>query len=317
MPLNGEIPSSLASQSESYLAAISLRRGLSRNTLASYRMDLSNYLAFLHKSGIRSLTEVSPENIHSYIANLSGRKLKAASIARKLSTIRGFHRYLVEAGKTESDPTLNLESPKTSRPLPSVLDYESEVKKLLEQPDLSTFLGKRDKALLEFLYGCGLRISEAINLKLSDLALRERFIVVMGKGSKQRVVPMGKEAAFWIKNYLVKRRAKLAKGHSQNFVFLNQHGRKLSRMGAWKILKSYVKKAGITKQVHPHTLRHSFATHLLQGGADLRTVQELLGHADISTTEIYTHVDSRYLNQVHKTYHPREVKKVMATQSSG
>ena len=313
MPVNGEIPSNLTSQAESYLSAISLRRGLSRNTLTSYRMDLSNYLAFLHKSGISRLTEVSPENIHSYIVNLSGRKLKAASIARKLSTIRGFHRYLVEAGKTETDPTLNLESPKTSRPLPSVLDYENEVKKLLEQPDLSTVLGKRDKALLELLYSCGLRISEAINLKLSDLVLRERFIVVMGKGSKQRVVPMGKEAAFWVKNYLVKARTKLAKGHSQNFIFLNQHGRKLSRMGAWKILKSYVKRAGIKKQVHPHTLRHSFATHLLQGGADLRTVQELLGHADISTTEIYTHVDSRYLKQVHKTYHPRENRKIMST----
>jgi len=312
MPVSEDIPENFSALAENYLAGISLKRGLSRHTLSSYRADLTGYLGFLAKIGLKSPAEIKPEQIYSYIVNLSGRELKATSIARKISAIRGFHLHLVEAGKTQQDPTINLESPKTSRPLPSVLDYENEVKKLLEQPDLSTVLGKRDKALLELLYGCGLRISEAINLKLSDLALRERFIVVMGKGSKQRVVPMGKEAAFWVKNYLVKGRAKLAKGHSQNFVFLNQHGRKLSRMGAWKILKSYVKKVGITKQVHPHTLRHSFATHLLQGGADLRTVQELLGHADISTTEIYTHIDSRYLKEVHKTYHPREMKKLPA-----
>ena len=297
---------------QQYLNSLSLQKGLSKNTLSSYGADLSDYIGFLKNKQIANLWAIKPESIYSYIVHLSGRKLQASSIARKISAIKGFHRYLVESEKTNTDPTLNLESPKIGRSLPSVLDYQSEVKKILEQPDVSTSLGKRDKALLEILYSCGLRISEAINLKLSDVDLKARYVIVLGKGSKQRVVPMGKEASLWLKEYLARGRTRLAKSHSQNYLFLNHHGRKISRMGVWKILQFYVKKAGITKKVHPHTFRHSFATHLLKGGADLRTVQELLGHADISTTEIYTHVDTRYLKEVHKRFHPREIKRVIS-----
>jgi integrase/recombinase XerD len=296
---------------ESYLNSLSLNKGLANNTLVSYQADLKSYLKYLQGSRVSAWKEVKPELIYNYLAELSRRRLRASSISRQVSALRGVFRFLTDSGKITVDPTLNLESPKIGRKLPVVLDYQTEVLKILEQPDVSTLLGKRDKALLEILYSCGLRISEATNLKLTGLALRDRFIVVLGKGSKQRVVPMGKEAAFWLREYLNKARAKLAQPHSQNYLFLNHHGRKLSRMGAWKILHAYALKAGIGKRVHPHTLRHSFATHLLKGGADLRTVQELLGHSDISTTEIYTHVDTRYLKQVHKTFHPREAKKTV------
>ena len=297
---------------EGYLNSLSLSKGLSNNTLISYRADLKSYLKYLQTLRIAGWTEIKPEQLYNYLAELSRRRLRASSISRKVSAIRGLFRFLNDSEKIPVDPTLTLESPKIGRKLPVVLDYQSEVVKILEKPDVSTALGKRDKALLEILYACGLRISEATNLKLADQALRDRFMVVLGKGSKQRVVPFGKEAAFWLREYLNKARGKLAKSHSQNYVFLNHHGRRLSRMGAWKILQSYAAKAGIGKKVHPHTLRHSFATHLLKGGADLRTVQELLGHADISTTEIYTHVDAGYLKQVHKNCHPREAGKTAA-----
>lgn len=292
--------------------SLSLQSGLARNTLVSYGADLKDYIKYLQKAGVGALKEVKAESIYTYIAELSGKGLRASSVARKISVIRSFHHYLVESGRSDVDPALNLESPKIGRKLPTVLDYQTEISKILEQPDVSTALGKRDRALLEILYSCGLRISEAVNLRLADLTLKERFVVVFGKGSKQRVVPIGKEATFWLRNYLSKGRGKLAGELSQNFVFLNNRGRRLSRMGAWKVLQSYVKKSGIQKKVHPHTLRHSFATHLLKGGADLRTVQELLGHADISTTEIYTHVDAGYLKKVHQTFHPRESGKSLA-----
>jgi integrase/recombinase XerD len=292
-----------------YLNSLSLSKGLSNNTLASYRADLKSYLKYLQGLRIAGWAEVKPEQLYNYLAELSRRRLRASSISRKVSAIRGLFRFLNDSKKIPVDPAHNLESPKIGRKLPVVLDYQSEVLKILEKPDVSTVLGKRDKALLEILYSCGLRISEATNLKLASLALRDRFMVVFGKGSKQRVIPIGKEATFWLREYLNRARGKLAKPVSQNYVFLNHHGRRLSRMGAWKILRSYAVKAGIGKKVHPHTLRHSFATHLLKGGADLRTVQELLGHADISTTEIYTHVDTGYLKQVHKTFHPREAGK--------
>ncbi len=301
---------------DQYLASLSLQRGLSQNTIQSYAADLKGYSDFLQRAGRITFLDIKPEDIFGYISQLSDKKLHSTSIARKISAVRGFHRFLIESGLSNSDPTLNLESPKIGRPLPVVLDYETEVKKLLEQPDVSTALGKRDKALLEILYSCGLRISEAVNLKLRDLETRARFVVVLGKGSKQRVVPVGKEAIFWLKVYLTRGRIRLAKPHSQNYVFLNHHGRKISRMGAWLILKNHARKARLTKKVHPHTLRHSFATHLLQGGADLRTVQELLGHADISITEIYTHVDTRYLKEVHKRFHPREAKKTLSVSKS-
>jgi len=196
-------------------------------------------------------------------------------------------------------------SPKLKKGLPLVLSV-TEVDSILARPDTSNVLGLRDKALLELLYACGVRVSELLGLKVSDLFFNEEMIRVFGKGSKERLVPVGRSAVKWVKEYLMKSRPMLEKKHkSENFLFLNRRGTKLSRMGIWKIVDKYVKDAGIKKEVHPHTFRHSFATHLLEGGADLRAVQEMLGHADISTTQIYTHIDREYIKQMHKDFHPR------------
>ncbi len=290
-----------------YLSHLSIERGLSSNSLLSYENDLNRYLKFLQAQKVSSVEEVKPEHISKLLWRLREKNLKANSISRNLSAIRGFHKYLVKEEFSSVDPTLVLESPKIGRKLPLVLTYP-EVSKILEQQDVSTFLGLRDKAMLEVTYACGLRISELIGLSVNDIFLKDGFIRVLGKGSKERVVPIGSEAVHWLKRYLLKARPNLAKQFSQNILFLNNRGQKLSRMGVWKILKFYVNKAGIKKKAYPHTLRHCFATHLLEGGADLKAVQEMLGHADISTTEIYTHLDTSYLKQVHKEAHPREQK---------
>ncbi|OGC77134.1 MAG: site-specific tyrosine recombinase XerD [candidate division Zixibacteria bacterium RBG_16_40_9] len=288
-----------------YLSYLSIERGLSSNSLISYETDLNRYLKFLQIQKVHSLEEIKPEHISQLIWRLREKNLKANSISRNLSAIRGFHKFLIKQEYSSVDPTVVLESPKMGRKLPLVLTYP-EVNKILEQQDVSTFLGLRDKAMLEVMYACGLRISELIGLSVNDIFLKDGFIRVLGKGSKERVVPIGSEAIHWLKRYLLKARPNLAKQFSQNILFLNNRGRKLSRMGVWKILKFYVNKAGIKKKAYPHTLRHCFATHLLEGGADLKAVQEMLGHADISTTEIYTHLDTSYLKQVHKEAHPRE-----------
>ncbi len=290
-----------------YLSHLSIEKGLSNNSLLSYENDLNRYLKFLQTQKVESLEKIKPEHISRLIWQLRQKNLKANSISRNLSAIRGFHKFLVKQDFSTADPTLVLESPKIGRKLPLVLSYP-EVNKILEQPEVLTFLGLRDKAILEVMYACGLRISELIGLSVNDIFLKDGFIRVFGKGSKERVVPIGSEAVHWLKRYLVKSRPNLAKQFSQNILFLNNRGKKLSRMGVWKILKFYVNKAGIKKRVYPHTLRHCFATHLLEGGADLKAVQEMLGHADISTTEIYTHLDTSYLKQVHKEAHPREQK---------
>lgn len=291
-----------------YLSHLSIEKGLSRNSLLSYENDLNRYLKFLQTQKVESPEKIKPDHISQLIWQLRQKNLKANSISRNLSAIRGFHRFLVKEEFSSVDPTLVLESPKIGRKLPLILAYP-EVNKILEQPDVLSFLGLRDKAILEIMYACGLRISELIGLSVNDIFLKEGFIRVLGKGSKERVVPVGSEAIHWLKRYLVKSRPNLAKQFSQNILFLNNRGQRLSRMGVWKILKFYVDKAGIKKKVYPHTLRHCFATHLLEGGADLKAVQEMLGHADISTTEIYTHLDTSYLKQVHKEAHPREQEK--------
>lgn len=288
-----------------YLSHLSIERGLSSNSLSSYETDLNRYLKFLQTRKVDSLEGIKPEHISELLWQLREKNLKANSISRNLSAIRGFHKFLVKGEFATVDPTVVLESPKIGRKLPVVLTYP-EVSKILEQADVSTFLGLRDKAILEIMYACGLRISEAIGLSVNDLFLKEGFIRVFGKGSKERVIPIGSEAVHWLKRYWSKARPHLAKQFSQSILFLNNRGRKLSRMGVWKILQFYVQKAGIKKKVYPHTFRHCFATHLLEGGADLKAVQEMLGHADISTTEIYTHLDTSYLKQVHKEAHPRE-----------
>ena len=300
-----------------FLNHLSLERSLSPNTVESYRIDLKRYLKFLKEEKISSLEETKEDHITKLIGILSRLGLKATSIARNLAAIKSFHKFLAREGYTQSDPASVIESPKLWRKLPVVL-HQHEMEKLLDQPteETNTYSGVniplvlRDKAILEFLYATGVRIFELIGIKRKNLLLEVGLVRVIGKGQKERVVPIGEKAIKSVEEYLSDLRPKLANQNSQDVLFLNRRGNPFSRMGLWKILRKYVNQAGIKKRVSPHTIRHSFATHLLEGGADLRAVQEMLGHADISTTQIYTHLDREYLKEVHRTFHPREKMKI-------
>ncbi len=288
-----------------YLTTLKLERNLSGNTVSSYKNDISSLLGFLKTLDITDPSRVSKKELNSFFSSLNKTGLSSNSAARYYSSIKGFFRYLFIQNYIKENPMEKVSSPKLKKGLPLVLSV-SEVDSILSRPDASIVLGLRDKALLELLYACGVRVSELLGLKVSDLFFNEEMIRVFGKGSKERLVPVGRSAVKWVKEYLIKSRTMLEKKHkSENFLFLNKRGTKLSRMGIWKIVDRYVKDAGIKKEVHPHTFRHSFATHLLEGGADLRAVQEMLGHADISTTQIYTHIDREYIKQMHKDFHPR------------
>jgi integrase/recombinase XerD len=288
-----------------YLATLKLERNLSENTIASYKNDLSSLINYLNDSGLKDPSEITSKNLSDFFVLLSKLGLSSRSSARYYSSIKGFFGYLFSSGYIKINPMDKISAPKVSKNLPNVLNI-NEIEKILSEPDVSKKLGLRDKALLETFYACGLRVSELINLKLSDLFLTEEMIRVFGKGSKERFVPIGSSAINWIGEYLKAGRPLLEKkAKSQNILFLNNRGTKLSRMGVWKIVNNYAELAGIKKEVHPHTFRHSFATHLLEGGADLRAVQEMLGHVDISTTQIYTHIDRDYIKQVHRDFHPR------------
>lgn len=288
-----------------YLASLRLERNLSENTISSYKNDLSSLLNFLKDSGINDPSEIKPKLLNDFFVLLTKLGLSSRSSARYYSSLKGFFGYLFSSGYIEINPMEKISAPKVSKGLPIVLNF-NEIEAILSQPDTNKKLGLRDKALLETFYACGLRVSELINLKISDLFLNEEMIRVFGKGSKERFVPIGSSAIKWIEEYLKNSRPLLEKkAKSQHVLFLNNRGTKLSRMGIWKLVDSYAKQAGIKKEVHPHTFRHSFATHLLEGGADLRAVQEMLGHVDISTTQIYTHIDRDYIKQIHRDYHPR------------
>ncbi len=283
---------------------LAVEQNLSPHTLDAYRRDLTRYHEFMESLGLRESAEIDRKHISEYIRSLDRLGLSPKSLARNLSAIRTMNRFLMEEEIIQTDPAEYVDLPKMPKHLPSVLDV-GEIEEILKQPDTRTELGIRDRAMIETLYACGLRISELLTLKKSHVNLPEKFLRVLGKGSKERLVPMGEQAVDWVRKY-----DELVRGHcvtreSADVQFLNAHGRKMSRMGFWKILRKYLDQAGIQKEVTPHTFRHSFATHLLEGGADLRVVQELLGHADISTTQIYTHVDREYLKEVHKSYHPR------------
>lgn len=288
-----------------YLTTLKLERNLSGNTVSSYKNDISSLLGFLKTLDITDPSRVSKKELNSFFSSLNKTGLSSNSAARYYSSIKGFFRYLFIQNYIKENPMEKVSSPKLKKGLPLVLSV-TEVDSILSSPDTSNVLGLRDKALLELLYACGVRVSELLGLKVSDLFFNEEMIRVFGKGSKERLVPVGRSAVEWVKKYLIKSRPMLEKKYkSENFLFLNKKGTKLSRMGIWKIVDKYVKHAGIKKEVHPHTFRHSFATHLLEGGADLRAVQEMLGHADISTTQIYTHIDREYIKQMHKDFHPR------------
>jgi len=288
-----------------YLNVLRLEKNLSVNTISSYRNDINSLINFLDSLKINDPSLVDNKLLNSFFINLQELGLSNTSAARYYSSIKGFFSYLFSNKYIKANPVEKVMPPKLSKNLPSVLSL-GEIDSILLKPDVENKLGLRDRGILEVLYACGLRVSELIGLKISDLFFDEEIIRVFGKGSKERLVPIGSSAVKWTKEYLTKSRPLLAKkAKSENVVFLNNRGSKLSRMGVWKIVDQYVKEAGIQKEVHPHTFRHSFATHLLEGGADLRAVQEMLGHADISTTQIYTHIDRDYIKQVHKQFHPR------------
>jgi integrase/recombinase XerD len=292
---------------EKFLYHLSLERGLSSNTIESYKRDLKRYIKYLQTLKRKSFDKIKTQDISKLIMKLNKRGLSSSTISRNLSAIRSFHKYLIRENLALKNPSEGIEAPRLWRKLPVVLNIE-EIKKLLDQPEGSDPLSVRDKAMLEFLYATGVRISELINLKRSSLLFEIGCVRIFGKGNKERVVPIGEVAIDWVNRYLKDFRAELVnlKSKSGDFLFLNARGNRLTRIGGWKILRKYVNKAGIKKKVSPHTIRHSFATHLLEGGADLRAVQEMLGHADISTTQIYTQVDREYLKEVHRTFHPRE-----------
>jgi integrase/recombinase XerD len=283
---------------------VTLEQGLSPRTIEAYQRDLVRFAEYAESKGIAAPVDITAKVMREYVYHLKDLGLSPASIRRNVSAIRTYFRFLTGDGIVVRDPSERLETPKRWRSLPEVLTVE-EVQTLLASPTLDDNLVFRDRAMLELAYGAGLRVSEWITLGLRDLLLEDGLVRVFGKGSKERLVPIGRSAIGALAVYIREQRPRLEKGEGKGILFLNARGRPLTRMGAWKILRGHVDRAGITKHVSPHTLRHSFATHLLEGGADLRAVQEMLGHVDIATTQIYTHVDREYLRQVHRSYHPR------------
>jgi integrase/recombinase XerD len=290
---------------ESFCDYLDVERGLSPRTLDAYRRDIERLIAFLQLRNITGIAQASTRDIREYTYQLKDRGLQASSIRRNLSAIRTYYAFLIAEGHITADPTEHVDLPRPGRKLPNVLGRE-DVVRLLEAPDPGDALYWRDRALLEFAYAAGVRVGELITLKVRNLDIPEGLAVVEGKGSKERVVPVGRSALQALVVYLREIRPGLLRGRdTEGVVFLNARGTPLTRMGAWKILRKHVQRAGIESRVTPHTLRHSFATHLLEGGADLAAVQEMLGHADIATTQIYTHVEREYLRDVHRRFHPR------------
>ncbi len=290
---------------EKYYDSLLFDKGLSKLTLESYGNDLRRYFEFLEQKGVDDPCGIEPEHIREFIVLLSDLGLTISSVIRNLSSVKNFHKFLVNEDICSTNPSLHIETPKHPKTYPAVLSVE-EIEGIFSIPDLSTELGKRDRAMLEVTYACGLRISELLTVEYNSVIFPEGIVRVIGKRNKERIVPIGPSALEHLKAYLAEVRPALAaKGKSKNFLFLNARGNRMSRMGFWKILRKYVQLAGLSVDIHPHTFRHSFATHLLEGGADLRSVQEMLGHADISTTQIYTHIDREHLKQIYRQFHPR------------
>jgi integrase/recombinase XerD len=283
---------------------LAVEKGASPLTTEAYLNDLARFATFCHIKGATTPAAATAKILREYVYHLKDLGLSPASIRRNVSAVRSYFKFMLGEGELVRDPSERLEAPKRWRTLPDVLTVD-EVTRLIAAPALEEPLAFRDRAMLELAYGAGLRVSEWISLTTKDVLMDDHLVRVFGKGSKERLVPIGRSAIAATAIYLRELRPKLEKGQGKGVMFLNARGEPLSRMGAWKILRKYVDIAGIKKAVSPHTLRHSFATHLLEGGADLRAVQEMLGHADISTTQIYTHVDREYLRSVHKQFHPR------------
>jgi len=292
--------------SKDFLKILKIEKGLAENSILSYKRDLAKYHAFIeNRQRIDNIANVSQRNLRAYVRYLNAENISPNSIKRAISCIRNYHQFLVSEGKMDNNPALQIDTPKVARKLPNVLSVE-EIDKILHFIPKKAPMAKRDIAIFEMMYSCGLRVTELCNFKMSNILWDSEMIRVDGKGGRQRFVPIGPIARTNLKNYINKERPSLIKKNPNiPELFLSRNGNKLTRMMIWILLKKWTSTAEITKEVSPHTLRHSFATHLLEGGADLRSVQEMLGHADISTTQIYTHLDKEHLKEVHRTFHPR------------
>ena len=289
---------------ERFVDAMWIEKGLSDNTLNAYRRDLRQFNAFLGADRGRTIMQASRADLQRYLGSRLGDGGSQRSAARLMSCLRGFYRYQLRETRLTVDPTLDVDSPKLGRPLPRSLS-ESDVEKLLAAPDTSDVLGLRDRAMLELLYACGLRVSELTSLQMSQVSLNQGVIRVFGKGSKERLVPMGEEALYLLQQFLRESRPELLRGMPADVVFPSRRGRQMTRQTFWYRIKIHARSAGISRSLSPHTLRHAFATHLLNHGADLRVVQMLLGHSDLTTTQIYTHVARQRLQDLHAQHHPR------------
>lgn len=289
---------------DEFCDALWLEEGLARNTLESYRRDLEQFAAWLGRAHHLNLLDAGQSDLLAYLSHRFAAHVKATTSSRLLSSLRRFYRYQLRQGKIQKDPTLQIEMPKLPRSLPKSLS-EADVEALLNAPCVGESLGLRDRAMLETLYATGLRVSELVTLPLQGLSLEMGVVRVMGKGSKERLVPLGAEAVDWLQRYLLEARPVLLAGKPDAAVFVTQRGGAMTRQAFWYLIKRYAAQAGLSSALSPHTLRHAFATHLLNHGADLRVVQMLLGHSDISTTQIYTHVARERLKQLHAVHHPR------------
>ncbi len=288
---------------DAFIAYLRAERNLAPQTVDAYGADLTSYLEHLAKARLTAET-VTREDVLEHLATLANKGLSPRSRARHLAALRGFHRFLEDEKISKTDPTEDLDTPKHTQKLPVFLSVP-EVEALLAAPDERTTAGVRDRAMIELLYATGLRVSELLNLKVADVSLGEGYVLTMGKGRKERVVPIGRIATQKVTEYLKEARPKLLKGADAKALFVTPRRKPFSRMGFWKLLRRYALKAGIKKRLSPHKLRHSFATHLLERGADLRSVQAMLGHADLKTTQIYTHVNAERLKAVYQAHHPR------------
>jgi len=289
---------------DSFLDYLSVERALAKNTIIAYRQDLNMYLDFMIKRGMEALSKVTKNDIIEFMLFEKDNGISPTSISRRLAAIRMFHRFLSRERVLKSDPTILIDSPKLWKKVPDTLSL-NEVEALISQPQVRDHQGARDKAILETLYATGMRVSESADLKTNNVNLDIGFLRCIGKGNKERIIPLGKKAIHSINRYLEFSRPYFLKKKTSEYLFINRSGARLSRQSVWKLIKRYAKEAKIKKPIKVHTLRHSFATHLLERGADLRSVQEMLGHSNISTTQIYTHIDKERLKSVHKMFHPR------------
>ncbi len=289
---------------ETFLSYLSVERGLSRNTIVSYKEDLNFYMNFLESHAVNVLSKSSKDDIINFMLSQKDKGLSSSSVARRLAAIKTFYRFLGREKILKDDPTTLIDSPKLWKKIPETLSV-NEVEKLISQPNIRDKQGLRDRAILETMYATGMRVSEAVNLKKDNVNMDIGFLRCVGKGNKERVIPLGKKAIGVIQKYLKFSRPRLLKNKECECLFVSRFGKKISRQSFWKIIKKYSREAGIKKSIKPHILRHSFATHLLERGADLRSVQEMLGHSNISTTQIYTHVSKDRLKAIHRMFHPR------------